>query len=355
MSDILSTMNKLRLLGRVDELPVHRGSAAYIGKVSDGDYILYIPDDVKHLNGPNAPDEFVSQFTNKLSDYIGNIKVYGGKNLLSTESMFAYCGFKEIDLSEFETDNVESMAYMFRNNGNGTCVKIIFGNMKTHNVTDMSHMFENVVVCDEGLDINNFDTSNVINMELMFDSFIGNIRLDKIDTCKVENMTDMFRGAVIKDGLDLHNFDTTSVKTMDGMFKFIKTIGVNINNLVTKNVTSAESMFVGCNITFVEATNLTFNSNAVNDMFVGSRIASLNLEGLNVASYNEIYAMFEMAVFLELKAPHYVGSIYKTALEKTKQGLSERKAKIFKRESYDEILADLESQLNDAKLKGYAN
>ncbi len=351
MINILSTMNKLRLLGKVDELPVHEGSAAYIGTVSEGNYILYIPDDVKYLNMPGG----FGIFTNRLMDYAGSIKVYGGKNLRSTYGMFEYCDFNEIDLSDFETDNVESMTYMFQQSGTETPIKIIFGNMKTHNVTDMSHMFENVVVSDEGLDINNFDTSNVINMDSMFYNFVGNIRLDKINTCKVENMNNMFREAKIKDGLDLHNFDTTSVKTMDGMFKFIKTIGVNISNLVTKNVASAASMFVGCNITFVEAANLTFNSNAVDDMFVGSRIASLNLEGLNVASYNEIYAMFEMAVFLELKAPHYVGSIYKTALEKTKQGLNERKAKIFKRESYDEIIADLESQLNDSKLKGYAN
>lgn len=349
MSDMLSTMNKLRLLGRIDKLPVHRGSAAYIGKKSDDNYILYIPDDVTYLNMPGG----FGIFTNRLMDYAGSIKVYGGKNLKSTYGMFEYCDFKEIDLSEFETDNVESMTYMFQQNGAETPIKIIFGNMKTHNVTDMSHMFENVVVSDEGLDINNFDTSNVINMDSMFYNFVGNIKLDKINTCKVENMANMFREAKIKDGLDLRNFDTTSVKIMDGMFEFIKTIGVNISNLKTANVESAKSMFVGCNATFVEAANLTFNNNAADGMFVGSRIARLNLEGLNVASYNEIYAMFKMAVFLELKASHYVSSIYKTALEKTKQGLSERKAKFLKRESYDEIVSKLGSKLKDAKLKGY--
>lgn len=350
MSDILSAMNKLRLLGRVDELPVHKGSAAYIGRASDDNYILYIPDDVKYLNMPGG----FGIFTNKLIDYTGSIKVYGGKNLKSTYGMFTYCNFKEIDLSEFETDNVESMANMFQNNGGGIRVKIIFGNMKTHNVTDMSHMFENVVVSDEGLDINNFDTSNVTNMESMFQDFVGNIKLDKISTCKLENMKEMFKGAALLDGLDLRSFDTTNVKNMDEMFEFITaTIGVNVSNLKTANVASAKRMFSGAEITFVEATNLSFRSNAVAGMFSGSRIASLNLEGLSIASYDAVYKMFEMTVLHEINAPNYVCSIYKSVLEQTKHELRERRQPYYGYSSYDEILTHLESQLNDAKLKGY--
>ena len=108
----------------------------------------------------------------------------------------------EIDLSNFDSSNVKSMAYMFQN-----CYqlkKIKFGNMDTSNVENMEYLFDG---CNklESLDISNFDTSSVKKMRYMFS------RLHSLKSLKLSE-----------------NFKTSGVTNMEYMFYQIKILISNI-------------------------------------------------------------------------------------------------------------------------------
>jgi surface protein len=99
--------------------------------------------------------------------------------------------------------------------------------------------------------INNLNTSQVIDMGSMFCGCNSLIRLDvnNFDTKNVSDMGYMFQGCNSLIQLDVSRFDTRNVKYMYNMFSncySLKTILVG-DNWNTKAVTSSESMFTNSN------------------------------------------------------------------------------------------------------------
>ena len=98
--------------------------------------------------------------------------------------------------------------------------------------------------------INNFKTSNVLNMKSMFQECNDLISLDlsNFDTTKVKNMSKMFSDCYELKSLNLSNFNTLNVTDMEEMFykcyslKEIK--GINNFNIV--NVINMKDMFEEC-------------------------------------------------------------------------------------------------------------
>ena len=143
-------------------------------------------------------------------------KAYGGASAL-----FVSCSaLEKVDLSEFDTSNIDNMSYMFEE-----CVKLTkldLSNFNTENVTDMCCMFEG---CEEltELNITSFNTENVTNME---DMFFECVKLTK---------------------LDLSSFNTENVTDMSNMFCFnSKLSDLNISSFNTKNVIDMGGMFADC-------------------------------------------------------------------------------------------------------------
>ena len=137
--------------------------------------------------------------------------------------MFYSCsGLTSLDLTNFKTENVTNMNSMF-----SSCYKLTsldLKNFKTENVTDMSCMFSNCFKLTS-LDLKNFKTENVTNMSWMFSNCF--------------NLT----------SLDLTNFNTAKVKNMDYMFNrssALTTIFAS-DKFVTGQVTNGVNMFSGCN------------------------------------------------------------------------------------------------------------
>ena len=84
----------------------------------------------------------------------------------------------------------------------------------------MSHMFQECHVI-EYLDLSNFNTSKVTDMELMFNGCYklnGIIGINKFITIKVNNMTAMFQECNELEYLDLSKFNTSNVKDMGYLF-----------------------------------------------------------------------------------------------------------------------------------------
>ena len=119
----------------------------------------------------------------------------------------------------------------------------------TSNVINMNSMFQGASTFDKTL--NSWDTSNVINMNSMFEGAAafnkdlipnGNIW----NTSKVTNMSGMFKDAIIFNG-NISSWNTSKVTTMHSMFRgaslFDKSLSTNGSIWDVSKVTTMQSMF----------------------------------------------------------------------------------------------------------------
>ena len=103
------------------------------------------------------------------------------------------------ELNNLDTHNITDMSVMFQADSNLEKLKI--SDWNTSNVTDMSYMFDESNL--QSLNVSNWDTSHVINMREMF-GMISNLQsldLSNWNTSNVTDMTKMFNKTGSKDGL----------------------------------------------------------------------------------------------------------------------------------------------------------
>ena len=165
----------------------------------------------------------------------------------NSREMFAFCGsLTNLDLSSFNTSNVENMYAMFYECSGLTNLDL--SSFDTSNVTDMTHMFNR---CSSltSLDVSTFDTSNVEHMWAMFClcSSLTNLDLSNFDTSKVMTMRFMFEGCSSLTKLDLSSFDTSNVMTVERMFKDCSSLtNLDLSSFDTSKVGDFDDMFSGC-------------------------------------------------------------------------------------------------------------
>jgi len=188
-------------------------------------------------------------------------KIFAPKDC--TKMFYEYDNLTTLDLNNFNTSKVVNMHHMF------SCRKLSsldLSKFDTSKVTDMSLMFNG---CFDimNLDVSNFNTSKVKNMEAMFlcCSELTRIDVSKFDTSKVTNMCQMFEFCAFEE-LDLSNFNTKKVTDMHRMFfKCYDLESLNVNNFDTSKVTNMESMFNTCkSLTSLDLSS--FNTKNVTDM-----------------------------------------------------------------------------------------
>lgn len=99
------------------------------------------------------------------------------------------------------------------------------------------------------VNLSSFDTSNVENMANLFDYCRELVRIDiaNFNTYKVNNMHSMFGGCENLEEIDVSNFDTYSVKNMSYMFFDCKNLKeLDLSSFDTRNVEEMQCMFEGC-------------------------------------------------------------------------------------------------------------
>lgn len=180
--------------------------------IEDGDIVLnngLFQVENKQLEGDLICGD-ISAFSNSITSNL---------NFNSMYHSFADCSkLTSIDLSNFDTSNVKNMEGMFLN-----CLNlktIAFGdNFKTNNVTNMSYMF---CYCDSLTELNlaDFKTNNVKDMSAMFymDKKLVTLDLSSFNTSSVTNFFEMFFHCESLISLDLSNFDTWNAESMGSMF-----------------------------------------------------------------------------------------------------------------------------------------
>jgi surface protein len=137
------------------------------------------------------------------------------------------------------------------------------------------------------LDLSNFNTANVTNMQAMFSSVssLTSLDLSNFNTANVTNMQAMFMNCTALQSLDLSNFNTANVTNMQAMFTYCSALlTLNLSNFNTANVAQMGGMFNGCSDLRTiyggdwDKSSLTYSD----DMFYGCT----DIVGGNGTSYN---------------------------------------------------------------------
>ena len=170
-------------------------------------------------------------------------------------------------------------------------------NFDTSKVTNMQSMFFGIHKLST-LNLSSFDTSNVINMQSMFSgmSNLANLDLSSFNTSKVMNMETMFRGARNLTNLNLSNFDTSQVRDMNHMFDNMRSLTtLNLSNFDTSKVTNMKAMFYDVpKLTTIDLSS--FNTSKVKDMsfmFAGMHSpTTLNLSSFDTSQVTDMSFMF---------------------------------------------------------------
>lgn len=171
-------------------------------------------------------------------------------------------------------------------------------NFNTSNIIDMDSMFYGCLKLTQ-LDISNFDTSQVTNMDKMFSccESLTQLDLSNFDTSHVTNMRGMFCGCEALTQLDLSNFDTSQVTTMGSMFEGCKALTqLDLSSFDASKVTAVYSMFYNCkSLLQLDLSNFdTSNIIDMGSMFYGCKsLAQLDLTSFDTRNVTKMSWMFE--------------------------------------------------------------
>ena len=161
--------------------------------------------------------------------------------------MFQYCRkLKSLDLFNFDTSLVTNMEATFYE-----CLSLSSLNIKSFNtssVKTMKYMFYNCLELTS-IDFSNFDTSLVTNMQYMFqyNQKIKYLDLKYFNTSSVVDMGNMFCGCLSLVSINFGEFDTSSVTNMSNMFYFcISLISLKIEELNLSKLKNINYMFFNC-------------------------------------------------------------------------------------------------------------
>ena len=199
-----------------------------------------------------------------------------------------------LDVSNFDTSRVTNMEAMFAGMPNLTTLNL--SNFDTSKVTRMNSMFEGMSRLTT-LNLSNFDTSKVTDMEAMFGYMYGltSLNISNFNTSQVTNMRDMFSNMRNLTSLNLTNFDTSKVTDMRAMFGYMYGLSsLNLTNFNTSQVTDMNSMFAGMSLTSLNLSN--FDTSKVTDMgsmFYNMRnLTSLSLTNFDTSKVTDMSDMF---------------------------------------------------------------
>ena len=241
-------------------------------------------------------NDTVNVYTSGSTMYIRSyFKIFAPQN---STSLFANLS-GTFSFSNFDTSQVINMSLMFY--GCSKLTSLTFNNFNTSNVTNMSYMFSGCSALKSISFGTNFNTSNVTNMANMFSrcSSLASISFGtNFKTTNVTNMSYMFDGCSKLTSLTFNsNFKTSNVTNMASMFlgcSGLTSISFG-TNFKTTNVTDMSFMFAGCS-SLTSISLSSFNTAKVTNMsymFNGcSGLTTLSLTSFSLASITSNQAGF---------------------------------------------------------------
>ena len=174
-------------------------------------------------------------------------------------------------------------------------------------LTSLDYLFCNTEKL-ERVNISNWDTSNITNMDSLFDRCYKLTTLEGInnwDVSKVTNMNYMFFGCGVLETLDLSNWDVSNVTSMLSMFDLcyaLTSVG-DLSNWNTSKVTNMFRMFAYCyelkllNLSKWDTSNVT----NMRYMFTScSELTSLIINSYIISDNNDIEGLISSCGKLKL-------------------------------------------------------
>lgn len=148
------------------------------------------------------------------------IHLFLKRKIITAYNMFLNCSYvRKVDISNLATGSVEAVSWMFCN-----CTELVeiagINKLLTANVKEMISVFNS---CKQllRLDLSSFNTENVENMAYMFydcNSLVTIKGLDKFNTEKVTDMSYMFCNCYKLRSLDLSSFSVYKLKNLEYAF-----------------------------------------------------------------------------------------------------------------------------------------
>ena len=221
------------------------------------------------------------------------------KIFLNKDSRYTFRGFtktEDIDISNFDSSEVEDMAYFFYKMNSLQSLNL--NSFNTNKTTDMTGMFAYVNSLKK-LDLTNFNTSKVTNMSAMFHSMsnLDELKISSFNTENVTNMNGMFYGASKLASLELSNFDTSNVTDMGRMFSGMSSIQqLDLSHFNTGNVTAMNDMFSLMTSLIQINFGANFDTSNVTDMtgmfYQSTSLVNLDLSHFNTRKVKTMNSMF---------------------------------------------------------------
>ena len=170
-------------------------------------------------------------------------------------------------------------------------------NFDTSEVTNMQGMFQECTLLS-GLNLNDFDTSKVTNMKYMFYdcSSLMDPNLSSFDTSKVTDMSWMFFKCICMNELNVSSFDTSKVTDMNRMFGGCSPLtSLDLSSFNTSNVVDMSLMFSSCQ-SLKNLNLINFDTRKVTDMhqmfYNCSLLNNLDLSNFNTLKVTNTQSMF---------------------------------------------------------------
>ena len=152
------------------------------------DVIIYIPCGMTRTKESEGLGNILKQLFPKIITF-GTIKVIGGP-MTDCSRLFENINCNELDLMNFDFSIVENLEFAFKK---ALVLRFLFPSIDSKNLSKIQGLFEN------------FFTESKIALD--------------INTSKISDFRGIFNHAVLRRGLDLINFDTSNVKTYVSMFQ----------------------------------------------------------------------------------------------------------------------------------------
>ena len=185
-------------------------------------------------------------------------------------NLFANCqNLKQVDISCFNTASVKDMSSLFANCYN--LEQIDLSNFDTASVTNMSSLFFNCQNLKQ-VDVSNFDTSSVEDMDHLFEfcKKLKELDLSNFNTASVKTMNSTFRYCEELEVIDARSFDTSKVTNMYDLFGYCyQLVYINLSSFSTESVKIMQGIFINCHkLKYLDISNFdytTFRSACPND------------------------------------------------------------------------------------------
>ena len=211
---------------------------------------------------------------------------------------------KHINLDEFDTSNVEDMGYMFstpyENNLTTQIDPVDFSRFNTRRLKIMTGMFAGSHL--PSIDIRNFNTSSVTNMEHLFNGLkkVTDLNLSGLNVREVNNIGSLFVRNPGLISLNLDGWHLDSIYDMSGMFESLRGLTeLHLHDFTTRYVTNMKCMF--CRTTKLTRLDLSsFDTSQVTDMSSMfedmESLYTINLSSFDTSNVTTMNRMFFMNV-----------------------------------------------------------